>query len=221
MTADEAYQRYLLELQANGVTDNIQTTKSKFVINFNKAQNRAIEFLIERKNEDDNRYLQKIKILNKSLYLDERTEKEDKFTLPEDFFDHIDVLAYATKGDCINQEFFVYEIKGENLNTLLNDEFSKPSWKFRESFYILGEDKVTLIKSKDFKFTKATLSYYRYPQQLSLKSPDFPDSPLLNTTLEFDDKLSNRIITLAAADQSLNANDSKYKALKQEVLSKL
>lgn len=66
MTTNEAYQKYIIELQANGTTDNIQSTRSRFVVNYNKAQNKVIEWLIERKNEDDNRYLQSIKKLTLS-----------------------------------------------------------------------------------------------------------------------------------------------------------
>ena len=73
----------------------------------------------------------------------------------------------------------------------------------------------------DFEFSSGLLTYYRYPKQISLENPDFPDSSLNDEELEFDDKLTNRIITLAASGQSLNANDQKYQALKQEVLSKL
>ena len=220
MTTNEAYQKYLIELQANGTTDNIQTNKSRFVINYNKTQNRIVEWLIERKNEDDNRYLQKIKVIDKPL--DKATDNtlEDNFNLPKNYFDFIDVRAYADKDDCKEQLFFVWEFKGENLNTILDDENSKPSFKYRESFYILSEDNIKFFKD-DFTFNKAILAYYKYPLQISLINPEFPDSSLEDVELEFDDKLTNRIITLAASDQSLNSNDQKYQALKQEVLSKL
>ena len=139
MTTNEAYEKYLIELQANGTTDNIQTTKGRFVVNFNKFQNRVIEWLIERKNEDDNRYLQKIRILNHPLTKAESTAKLDKFDLPKDYFDFIDVVCYGDQGECKGQLFTVEEEKGENINLLLEDEFSKPSFKFRESFYIIGD----------------------------------------------------------------------------------
>ena len=220
MTSNQAYQKYLIELQANGTTDNIQTTKSRFVINYNKFQNRVIEWLIERNNEDDNRYLQRIKILNQILSKEDSTVQEDNFQLPEDYFEFIDIRVFADRGSCTEQNFFVKEVKGENLNNLLTDEFSKPSFKFRESFYILSENSVSLFKD-DFEFSKAILSYYRYPKQITLENPDFPDSAITEEELEFDDKLTNRIITLAASGHSLNANDQKYQALMQQVLSKL
>lgn len=220
MTTNEAYQKYLIELQANGTTDNTQTNKSRFVINYNKTQNRVVEWLIERKNEDDNRYLQKVKLIDEPLKKGTSTNTFDSFSLSSDYFDFIDIRTFADKDACKDQPFFVTEFKGENLNVFLADEDSKPSFKFRESFYILSKDTIVLFKD-DFSFSKALLSYYRYPSQISLVNPTFPDSQLNNIELEFDDKLTNRIITLAASDQSLNSNDQKYQALKQEVLSKL
>jgi hypothetical protein len=220
MTTNEAYQRYLIELQANGITDNLQTTKSRFVINYNKAQNRVIEWLIERKNEDDNRYLQKIKVPNYLLNKIGSTEQENIFGLPKDYFEFMDVRAFGSKGSCKDQEFFTEEEKGENIDVRMADIFANPSFKYRESFYIIASDGIHFFK-KNFEFTKVILTYYRYPIQASLQDPNFPDSLLNDVELEFDDKLTNRIITLAAADQSLNAGDPKYQALKQEVLSKI
>ena len=220
MTSNEAYQKFLIYLQANGVTDSIQSDRSRFTISFNTAQNRVIEWLIERKNEDDNRYLQKIKVLDTPLTKSESTDYQDDFSLPDDYFEFLDIRAFGSKDSCKDQLFFVEEIKGENLNVKLADEFSRPSFKFRESFYILSEDNVSFFK-EGFDFTKTILSYYRYPKQISLINPDVPDSQLEDIELEFDDKLTDRIITLAASGQSLNANDPKYQALKQEVLSKL
>jgi len=220
MTTNEAYQKYLIELQANGTTDGVQTTKGRFVVNYNKSQNRVVEWLIERKNEDDNRYLQKIKVVDKPLTKGDSTNTFDSFILPKDHFDFMDARAFADRGSCKEQPFFVEEFKGENLNVKLKDEDSKPSFKYRESFYILSKDSIIFFKD-DFDFNKVLLTYYKYPLQISLINPTFPDSQLNDVELEFDDKLTNRIITLSAADQSLNSNDQKYQALKQEVLSKL
>ena len=220
MLSNEAYQKYLIELQANGTTDNIQSNRGRFVVNFNRAQLKVIEWLIERNNEDDNRYLQKIKKIDTSLTKSKTSKNKEYFNLKEDYFDFIDINAYGSKNKCKNQLFDVEEVKADNLNVLLTDEFSKPSFKYRESFYLIGEGDIILFKD-DFTFDTVLLSYYRYPRQLELESPDNPESQLKETELEFDDKLSNRIITLASAIHSLNANDQKYQALKQEVYSKI
>ena len=220
MTTNEAYQKYIIELQANGTTDNIQSTRSRFVVNYNKAQNKVIEWLIERKNEDDNRYLQSIKKIDSKLEKNQTSEDKDTFLLKSDYFDFINLNAFATSGKCRNQRFFLKEVKSENLNNLLDDYNTKPSFKYSESFFIISDNLITLFK-EDFTFDTAYLSYYRYPKQIKLENLENPDSELVDEILEFDDKLIDRIITLAASEHSLNANDPKYAALKQQVLQKI
>lgn len=219
MRAEEAYQRYLLELQANGTTDNIQSNESRFVVNYNKAQNRLIEWFIERKDNSDNRYIQLLKKLDVPLSKVLSEDNKEVFSLKDDYFDFINLNAFASKGDCHKQEFFLTEIKPENLNSLLLDDNTRPSFKYRESFYIINSDNITLY-TDNFTFEEAKLSYYRYPKQVGLENPDNPESKLIDLELEFDDKVINRIITLATSIHSLNANDQKYQALKQEALLK-
>lgn len=220
MTFREAYERYLVELQSNGVTDNLQTNANRFVIDINKAHLKVIEWLIERKNEDDNRYLQKIKIPYKELVKKSSELDRDVFKLPADYFDFIDVRVKGSNGNCDNQDFFAREIKPENLSYILDDEFSKPSFKYRETSYFIGDDSVQIYKNQ-FEINSLSLLYYRYPALASLENPENPESLVSENNMEFDDKLSNRIITLAASIHSLNSNDQKYQALKAEVLSKL
>ena len=66
MTAEKIEQSILIQLQANGTTDKIQTNRGRIAVTYNRIQNQIIEFLID-KSDDDNRYLQKIKELNKEL----------------------------------------------------------------------------------------------------------------------------------------------------------
>ena len=133
MTAEQIEQSILIQLQANGTTDKIQTNRGRIAVTYNRVQNQVIEYLID-KSDDDNRYLQKIKELN--VELDKITTKEknlDKFQIPKNYFDFINVEAFASKGECTNQRLNLDEIKGGNKNALLTDEFSKPPFKFKES----------------------------------------------------------------------------------------
>lgn len=220
MTAEQIEQSILIQLQANGTTDKIQTNRGRIAVTYNRVQNQVIEYLID-KSDDDNRYLQKIKELN--IELDKVSTKEknlDKFKIPTNYFDFINVEAFASKGECANQRLNLNEIKGGNKNALLTDEFSKPSFKFRESLYIIAKDTVNFYK-EDFNIDKVYMDYYRYPIQISLENPSNPESRFTTGELEFDDKLTNRIITLTSAALMLNGNDPKYQALKQEVLQKI
>lgn len=220
MTVNESYERYLLELQANGTTDKLQSSKGEYVVNYNKHINRLVEYYIERKQDDDNRYIQLLKIIDKEVNLNQRIGNKDIFELPENYFDFIDVNSYASNDNCSNQLFNLKEVKGENVNQYLTDEFSKPSFKFRESIYQINNNNITLY-TDNFRFTKTFLSYYRKPQYIQLQDPDNPESQFVNEEIEFDDKFTNRVITLAASGHSLNIDDQKYQALVQGATSKI
>ena len=56
---------------------------------------------------------------------------------------------------------------------------------------------------------------------MTLSSPDNPESTFTAGEMEFDDKLTNKIITLTSAALMLNGNDPKYQALKQEIFQKI
>lgn len=219
MTADQIEQSILIQLQANGTTDKIQTSKGRIAVTYNRVQNQIIEFLID-KSDDDNRYLQKVKELNKELVKEKLQSTLDIFSIPKDYFDFLNIEAFASQGNCSNQRLSLDEIKGGNINALLTDEFSKPSFKFRESFYIIAKDKVNIYKD-NFTIDKAYMDYYRYPKQMTLQNPSNPESKFTEGELEFDDKLTNKIITLTSSALMLNGNDPKYQALKQEILQKI
>lgn len=220
MTTNEAYERYLIELEANGTTDKIQSTKGRFVVNYNKYLNRLVEYFIEKKFDDDNRYIQKLKIIDKSIPKVKTSQNKELFKIPDNYFDFIDLNTYASTDRCRDQFFYTKEIKSENTNSYLSDEFTKPSFKYRESFYTIAEDNITLYTDNNFTFTKVYLSYYRKPQQIKLIDPENPESQLEDIELEFDDKFLNRVITLAAAGHSLNVDDPKYQNLIQQALTK-
>lgn len=220
MTAEQIEQSILIQLQANGTTDKIQTNRGRIAVTYNRVQNQVIEYLID-KSDDDNRYLQKIKELNIKLNkVPTVKENLSKFELPKNYFDFINVEAFASKEDCKNQRLNLREIKGANKNTLLTDEFSKPSFKYRESLYLIAKDTINFYK-EGFEIDNAYMDYYRYPTQMSLENPLNPESHFTKGQMEFDDKLTNKIITLTSSALMLNGNDPKYQALKQEVLQKI
>lgn len=221
MSPREAYKRYIIILQANGITDKVQSDKQRFAINYNKAQNEIVEFLIERKSEDDNRYIQKIRVLNKNIEKKGSDSQSDHFPLEDDYFELIDVLGFGSKDSCKKKKLHLNEIKGENLNQVLCDEFTKPSFSYREALYIISDDKVKVYRD-DFDVDCIELSYYRYPKQIELENPKNPESEFKDEDLEFDDRLVERILNLAASQHSLNNNNyNKSQALKSEVINKI
>ena len=218
MNFEESYQKYLILAESNGTTDKLSTNKGRFAVKYNIAQNKVIEWLIESNSTDENRYLQTLKQPYEQL--SQSNEKIDytSFKIPESYFDFIDLKVFGSKGKCKDQLFRSREVKGSNVSNLLVEDLSKPSFKFRETFFTLAKNEVQVFKS-DFEVS-SQMSYYRYPVQVELERPDNPESQFKNNQLDFDDKLINRIIFMTVALHELSSDDPKYQAFKQETIQK-
>ena len=66
----------------------IKLDKARFVQLFNDEQNRLVRYILDKKNEEDIRYIQKLVVYSKEL--DDRGDKDNPesilFSLPSDFF---------------------------------------------------------------------------------------------------------------------------------------
>lgn len=219
MKFEESYQKYLILAEANGTTDKLSTNKGRYAVKYNISQNKVIEWLIESNSTDENRYLQSIKIPYTKLVLSDTEEDNASFSLPKNYFDFIDLRVKGSKESCTNQLFKSREVKGENVNSYYIDSNLDPSFKYRETYYTIAEDSVQVYK-KNFDVDSAEMSYYRYPKQVELKNPDNPESQFKDDTLDFDDKLINRIIFMTVSLHELSSDDPKYQAFKQETIQK-
>lgn len=219
MTFEESYQKYLILAEANGTTDKLSTNKARYAVKYNLQQNKIIEWLIESNGTDENRYIQSIKVPEKTLTKQEEKKEYTNFLLPEDYFDHIGLTIWASKDNCKEQRIKSQEVKASNTDNMYLDEYSKPSFKYRETFYTIKNDAVQAYK-KDFTIDKVNMTYYRKPKQITLVNPDNPESQFTQDQLEFDDKLINRIILSTVALHELSSDDPKFQAFKSETISK-
>lgn len=219
MNFEESYQKYLMLTQSNGTTDKLSTSKSEFAVKYNIAQNKVIEWFIENNSSDENRYLQSIKELYVDMVFLKKEDFYTEFKIPDNYFDFIDLRITATNGKCKNELLRSREVKLENVSNFIIDPFLNPSFKYRETFFTIAENSIQVYR-KNFEIEKSKITYYRYPVQIELENPDNPESNFKEGTLDFDDKLLNRIIFLTASLHELSADDPKYQAFKQETIQK-
>jgi len=219
MNFQESYEKYLVVTESNGTTDKLSTDKGRYAIMYNIAQNKVVEWLIESNGNDENRYIQSIKVPYLNLIATTTTTDYQPFTLPENYFDHINLKVLATSGSCQNKRIKAQEVKAEDVHNLYDDANSEPSFKYRETFYTISKNAVQVFK-KNFTVTTAELNYYKYPTQITLQDPNNPESQFNTQDLDFDDKLINRIIFMTASLHSLSSDDPKYQAFKQETIQK-
>ena len=65
------------------------------------------------------------------------------------------------------------------------------------------------------------LSYYRYPLQIQLIDEEDPESPFdENFPIEFDDKFTDRIISMAVSEFEINNSNDKFNINKQQSINK-
>lgn len=215
MSVELSYQKYLTKVEQNSTNDNIATSRGNFTLLFNENQNRFIEFHLQQRGIDDIRYIEKFLVLDKKLPQTSKTLDRCNFTYPKDYLDLVELRALASKGKCDNQVLYLWEITNEDINELMQDEYNKPSFKWRESFYTVnsGNLSVYIDREDPFNVDNILLSYYRYPNQIKLVNETDPESPFNEAIeIEWDDKALDRIISMCAGDSDLNQNNPRFQA---------
>lgn len=213
METYKLYEKLMLKLDATG-SQNIAVDNSRAIISLNEAQNRMVEFFLSTKQDDNLRYIQK---LLKSQEIERTSEEKltNNFSLPDDYFDFSSIVGYGSTEKCKGKKFHLYEIKNQNKDEILNDEFNKPSFLYRESPYYISEDSVKIFVD-DFKMDKVILDYYRYPVQLRLIDEDNPESDFdEGFQIEFDDKLIDRIVSETVFLIQVNNKESEFQVNSQ------
>lgn len=220
MTQEQFYQALVIKLNENATTDKISIDKARACVLGNNTQNKLIEIFLDRKFEDDIRYIQKILVTDLLITSSNTFKDYTEFILPKNYFDFSNLHILASKGVCENKRMTCEEIKDDDKNHILDNTYLKPSFKHREAPFNLASDKIILYTADDFTTDSAILSYYRYPIQMGLIDEYNPESKFNNNILEFDDKFMNRVISLCASEFLLNTDDQKFQAEKQNAIIK-
>lgn len=220
----DCYLRALQKAEENATNGGIKLDKARFVQLFNEEQNRLVLYLLDKRNEDDIRYLQKLVVYSKDISKNRSIDNQisDLFSLPSDYFDFINVSGVFSRGECFASDFNLWEAKNENVNELLADEFNKPSYDYRDAFYTIGEEGVRVYKG-DFNVDKLFLSYYRYPNPVDISGYIKSDnSSSTDIDPELDDKLVDIILNMVEKQFALNESEyNRYQIDSDNVRSPL
>ena len=210
MSIEKAYLKYKTKIEKNVTNDGISSSRGAFILQFNEAQNKWIEFHLQQRGIDDVRYIQKFLVLDKKIPYSSKQYDHYNFKLPSDYLDLSDARALGSKEKCTKKEINLFEIKTENLNSILQDEFNKPSFKWREAPMTINSDTLSVYVD-DFSVETLLLNYYRYPRQIKLLNPSDPESKFDETQeIEWDDKSLDRIISLTAGEFDMNNLDQRF-----------
>ena len=209
MTIQQAKERYLIKSEKNGTNDGITVDNLRFCLIFNESQEKFMTLHLQNRGIDDVRYIQKFLVLDKKIPYTSKTQDKYNFKLPSDYFDLADVRAKAKKENC-EDTMYLFEIQTENLSEILQDEFNKPSFEWREAPYTVNSDMLS-IYTDNFSIPERVLNYYRYPNQIRLIDEENPESGFDESfPIEWDDKSLNDIISLMVANLDMNENNPRF-----------
>lgn len=222
MNIEECYLQFLQLVNRNATNNNINVDRPRFVLLFNDIQNRYLEWNLEKRNEDSIRYVSHLLVTNKTLTGKEEKEDRNIFKLPSDYFDHSNLHAFGSKGNCKDKRLKTFEIKSDDSEEILSDINSKPSFEFREVPYFIAQKKVHIFIDK-FSISKANLTYYRYPEKVDIKGyvkQDGTDSTSIDP--DFDDKAIGRILVAMGKEfQAINSEGNEYQLSKDRLFSQI
>lgn len=207
---EEAYLKYKQKIEKNVTNDGISSSRGSFVLQFNEAQNKWIEFHLQQRGVDDVRYIENFLVLDKKIPYSSKLYDHYNFLVPKDYLDLADARALASTKNCNNKEIHLFEIRTENLNSILQDEFNKPSFKWREAPMTVNSNTIS-VYTDGFTVDNLLLNYYRYPKQIRLINPSNPESKFDEThNIEWDAKSLDRIISLTAGEFDMNNLDQRF-----------
>jgi hypothetical protein len=206
-----AYESYLVKVEKNGVNDGLSTSRDRFVLAFNESQNKWIENHLQNRGLDDVRYIEKFLVLDKKISTSSKVLERYDFPLPDNYLDFANVKGLASTDSCKRQRIDLFELQIEDSTEVINDEDHKPSFKWREALYSIASNNVSIYTDNNFSIDEILLSYYRYPNQISLLDPFNPESKFNeNIPIEWDAKSLDRIISLTAGEFDLNINNPRF-----------
>lgn len=220
MKVEEIYLKFQIELDSTFETYKIAVDRGRFCYFYNKSTLKFIENIIDRGMNDEIRYLEKVLVKDFKIPKNTSSKTADYFELPKNYFELSSVYAEASYKNCKNKIITLSEIKDANSSTILDDEFNKPSFFYRQSPFIISENNLVVFKD-DFIVDDVYLSYYKYPIKIELVNPENPESDFKTIEVEFDDKVINRIVSLMVSEVKITNSDQTFQINKQQYLNKL
>ena len=136
---------------------------------FNKAQLEWVRREIKKGNESSLKDITDLQILIATKNIVGSMVNDVCFevsSLPDDFLDFKRVSFKGKKGDCPDRPFIVYLGEDADVDLLMSDVLSKPSFDWAETFCTLVGGKIRIYTNNEFQIINPKLSYYRKPVEV-------------------------------------------------------
>jgi hypothetical protein len=89
--------------------------------------------------------------------------------LPSDFLHHNRIEAFVKKDCCPDEQMiYVYLAQEANIPALLENDFTKPSFQWGETFGTYAGNRFRIYNNNEFNIVNAKLMYYRSPTKIQI-----------------------------------------------------
>jgi len=120
--------------------------------------------------------------------------------IPKDYLWYNSLTVFASKDNCKDKKIKSDLREQANVETLLQDHNSKPSFEWRETFHTFLGNKLRVYTNNEFDIEKVELTYYRKPIEMDIFGYTHEDGrESKNVDLEFKDDFAEVILDYAAS----------------------
>ena len=194
LTSNDVLNKYKARLNKSDSSDYDNLWKYQVEETFNKGIYEIIRRLKRGKNatqEGDEDTLDRIDDLqvlltSKLMSVDENVSFFETNMLPKEYLYYKRVTPYVTKNNCKKIRIKSYLREEANVDVLLSDWDSQPSFDFEETFNTVVGNKIRIYHNKDFKVEEVLLTFYKKPRYIPFDGREI--------ILEFKDDLSEMMI---------------------------
>ena len=223
MKIQEAYVKFLTLVNRNATNNNINVDIARFIMLFRDVELRFYDWLLNNRGSDTIRQAAHLLVPRKKLKKVSELDIYDLYELEKDYFEFSNLHVTATNGGCVG-ELHTEEVKSENIEEILTDEFSKPDFEYRETVYHLSEGNKIAIYKDDFSIQEVKMTYYKLPRQVSMTGYVRVDGTTSTTDVdpEWDEKTTYKILLYMAKDfAAMNEDSTKYQINKDSLFESL
>lgn len=218
MTIQESYIQFLNLVNRNSTNNNVNVDQARFIMMFRDVQLRYLDWLLDNRQDDTTREAASFLVYKQPLVVKSNETSHKSFELPSNFFKFANLHVEALKGQC-KSELETIETKIDDLEVVMADDLSRPSFDFRETRYFLSEnDTVTVLKT-DFDITKTSLTYYRTPARVDMEGYlDINGNSSVDVHPEWsDDEVNKILLAMSKEFAGINSDTNQYQLSKDRL----
>lgn len=127
---------------------------------------------------------------------------ETTLALPDNYLAWKRISVKACHGECSDRTTKIWLVEEADINEILSDNNSKPSFDWAETVGTLVGNKLRIYTNNEFNITDVNLMYYRKPRAVHFANCYDPSSnsfPSIEVTCELKEDVIELIIDEAAA----------------------